>query len=470
LAVSLFCSCSARLAPETPDAAIDATPVYSRCEDSTRATPESLAQKAATYDARLMSLHVGAATPWVMDVAIAAGVDPDRATSADVTAWRSGENDGLWNGLAIAAEAYRYAVTHDPAARAALATLLAGESQRARIAGVPGLLVRQMIPPNATALACPTDPALYVPSPTKTANRWVRIDDAGCAEVADDTGAFHATTHCGLGEFASWCFLDNISQDEYIGHIFGLGAVSRVVDDPELAATANQLLSDIAAHLSAHGMEFVDWDGRATAWGKLHPDAGTDSPGYLAVLGLSFLATAHADAYAQLAPSYQTYLDQIEVLYGCTSNWNDISMLAASFYQLIWNAPESDRAIYRAAIPALTDEKNAWFDFMYAAQSPTPQYAAVEDGVCQLREFPASNVAAAHDTTRAKQTCTGRHDESMAAAPFDVADRCAATFVWWGNPYMRTTCTADATLVQQPTGYLLPYWMGRYFGFIDANL
>src|SRR5262249_27237806 len=154
------------------------------------------------------------------------GVDPEVATSADVTVWRSGENDGLWNGLAMAAEAYRFAVTHDPAAHDILATLLTGERQRMQITGVPGLLVREVIPPGVAGLSCPTDPAQYVPSPTKTANRWVRIGTDGCAQTSDGT-TFQSTTHCGLTAFVNWCFLDNISQDEYVGHVFGLGAVAR---------------------------------------------------------------------------------------------------------------------------------------------------------------------------------------------------------------------------------------------------
>src|SRR5690349_6073658 len=84
------------------------------CADDPRATPESLADKAAAYDARLVSLHVGPQRPWVVDVQLAPGVDPERATANDVVAWRNGENDGLWSSLALAAEAYRFATTHDP--------------------------------------------------------------------------------------------------------------------------------------------------------------------------------------------------------------------------------------------------------------------------------------------------------------------------------------------------------------------
>jgi hypothetical protein len=460
--------------------------VWPTCDDDPRATPESLADKAAGYDARLASLHVGPHTPWVLDVAIAAGVDPEAATANDVVAWRSGENDGLWSALAMAAEAYRFATTHDPAARDVLATLLAGERQRMQITGVPGLFVRQLIPPRVTGLACPTDPALYTPSADKTANRWVAIDAAGCADVADATGALQPTSHCGLAAFAGWCFLDNISQDEYVGHVFALGAVARLVDDPELNAIAVDLLDQLGNHLVAHGMEFVDWDGRPTQWGKVHPGAGGDSDGYLAVLGASFLATAArgtgdaalASAYDQLGAT--GYLDQIAIWSGpdgCTSNWNDLSMLTASFHDLLWqDADSARRAAYAAALDAVLVqaprgvlvEHDVWYELLWASQASGDRTAAVKDAMCQLHEFPRSNHAVARDASAlAPAACTGRSGESLAAAPFSIADRCAATFAWWGDPYERRACASDPTLVMQPAGYLLPYWMARYYGFTE---
>src|SRR3569832_2517710 len=204
-------------------------PVWSTCAGDLRATPETLEQKAAAYDARAIALHTTAQTPWVLDVELATGTAPETATAADVVVWRSGENDGLWSSLVLAAEAYRFAVTHAPAARSALATLLHGEQLRMAITGVPGLFTRQLIPPGVAGLACPTDPAVYVPTADKRGNRWVKIDAAGCVETADAGGAFHETTHCGLAAFAGWCFLANVSQDEFSGHLFALGAVARLV-------------------------------------------------------------------------------------------------------------------------------------------------------------------------------------------------------------------------------------------------
>jgi hypothetical protein len=56
------------------------------------------------------------------------------------------------------------------------------------------------------------------------------------------------------------------------------------------------------------------------------------------------------------------------------------------------------------------------------------------------------------------EVCLDRQDNSLARAPFAIADRCAATFAYWGN-YERHAC--DVARAQ--------YWMERYYGFIAAD-
>lgn len=67
------------------------------------------------------------------------------------------------------------------------------------------------------------------------------------------------------------------------------------------------------------------------------------------------------------------------------------------------------------------------------------------------------------------EACRDRQDASLAATPFSIADRCATTFAYWGNPYERQRCAAEPTHVKAPGSFLLPYWMGRYHGFIAAD-
>ena len=213
------------------------SPAWDTCAGEPRATAESLAEKAATYDELAARLHIHPTLRWLAPVHLPSGATESTATFADVDVWHSGENDGLWSALYLAAQAYRYAVTHDAGSLATIRTLMDGEAARMRITGVPGVFTRQMIPPGVTGLVCPTTPSSYVPDVEKDDNRWVQVRDDGCVWVVDgSTMTWTATTHCGLDEFSGWCFLDNVSKDEYAGHLFALGAVWRLVDDEALRA------------------------------------------------------------------------------------------------------------------------------------------------------------------------------------------------------------------------------------------
>lgn len=485
------------------------SPTWPRCENAPRATAESLSAKAAIYDARVESLHMHPRMPWVVDVVLEPGVDPETAIASDVAAWWSGENDGLFSGLVFAAEAYRYGATGDARVLSLLDRFMDGEEQRMRITGVRGLFARQIIPPGIEGLACPTDLAEYTPAPDKRGNRWVRIGSDGCAQIVPEgTGAFVSTSHCGLADLAGWCFKDNPSQDEYVGHAVALNALARVLHDRALqgSTTAEEIIlgnrvqdmrNQIHRHLAEHGNVFVDWDGRETQWGKLYPGAPGDTRGYLAVVGLGVQSMGVLDRTLDYTPPFwqsredwAVELDEIDQWTGpdgCEANWNNLSMLTASFHETI-NWPLELDTVYRGAFAASLEQPtqttrtilaqhNAWWELLWALGKPLgpgtdgPAYAAVEDAICQLKQFPRSNHQVARDTSvLAPNACTDRLGNSLAAQPFEIADRCAATFAYWGNPYERHQCDDRHELVRQPGGYLLPYWMGRYFGFIAADL
>jgi hypothetical protein len=386
-----------------------------------------------------------------------------------------------------------------------------GEEQRMRITGVRGLFARQIIPPGIEGIACPTDLAEYTPAPDKRGNKWVRIGDDGCAQIVDaGTTSFRSTAHCGLGEFKGWCFKDNPSQDEYVGHALALNGLARVLIERFIERTdtlADRLLMDrviemrkaIHGHLAQNDNVIVDWDGRETQWGKLYPGAPGDTRGYLAVVGLGVQATGAFDPTLDyIPPFWETRrewvveldeIDQWDGTDGCEANWNNLAMLTASFYETInWGANLEDAIPYRNAFATslanpvettrgILAQHNAWWQILWAVAKPLgpgtdgPALAAVEDAVCQLKQFPRSNHQVAKNTAAlAPHACSDRLDSSLATQAFEIADRCAATFAYWGNPYERSQCDDWHELVRQPGSYLLPYWMGRYFGFIPADL
>jgi hypothetical protein len=512
-------------------------PTWSRCEGEPRATTESLADKAAYLEDRVRQLHLNPALRWVtpvtlpcLEIACGAGETPpcydcttpavaeEVATWQDVATFHSGENDGLWSALYLAAEAFRYAVTRDSAALDTIEVLLAGEVDRVRITGVPGLFTRQLIPPGVAGIACPTDLSRYVPDEEKDDNQWVRVGTTGCVETVDaESGDWVTSTHCGLDDYVGWCWLDNVSKDEYSGHMFALGALLMLVDDAGVQATVRDLLGQVGRHLADNRLTVVDWDGRVTEHGKLYARSMEDWPSFNAAMAMDFMKLAAQatddpeliDWYdncllqrggerdcVQRPPetprAYTEYLPEASLYIGadsCGSNWNNFSMHALSLHNLIWleHDPTTRAALQRHLAddffaPAdkarpLSAQHNAFFDFIFAAQkalgpeSDGPAYDAVEDGLCMLRQFPASKHTRTV-TCPADQcvlsSCTDRFDDPILESPREVADRCVGTFLWWGNPYSPKECTEDRRTVYPGSDYLLAYWMGRYYGFVDA--
>lgn len=516
---------AADAAPETvADAPADApaeaaAPAWGTCPADPLATKETLAGKAAYYDAIASRLHIHPQLKWIAHVRLKEGAAEKDATWEDVESWHTGENDGLWSGLYLASQAFRFAVTKSPESLANIKTLLEGEVARMGVTGVPGVFTRQYIPPAVPGIACPADKAHYVPDVEKDDNRWVQVREDGCVWTVDGaTQEWRKSDHCGLDAYKGYCWLDNVSQDEYAGHMLALGAIWKLVDDPGVKATAADLLEQVGVHLMENDLSFVDWDGRVTEHGKMWATSFADTPGFLAVEAMDYLRMAaeasgradllafYRDCLLQLGGEkkclpqedpkpYTDWLDHM-LLYvganGCKSNYNNFSMVMANIHTLIWY--ETDPAIRErvqqaldvglmrpreanAVARRLIDQGNAWFNFIWASQKRVtaedgPAYEAVEEGICALRQFPASKHQNAQDSmAKYAHWCDGRLDgTSETEFPIPVAEQCVATFLWWGDPYRRETCTEDPREVRQPCDYLLAYWMGRYYGFISEDL
>ena len=499
------------------------SPSWSKCESDPDATVESLAEKAQGYEDIAKRLHVHPDLKWMLGVTLPCltpectepAVPEAQATWQDVELWHSGENDGLWSALYLTAQAYRYGVTKDSEALDMIKLLLEGQRRRMAITGVPGIYTRQLIPPNFDGLSCPTEPEEYLVDEEKDDNQWVRVGSDGCVQVVDpDTLDFVSTDHCGLEQFAGWCWLDNVSEDEYSGHMLAHAAVARLVDDPEVQAANAALLAQVGQHLVDHKLELYDWDGRRTEHGKLWP--GDVLSGYMATMTLAFMK---AVAVGTGDPAFQAFIDQCMLKrssgdqqcldqfgaatkpydelvwqaaldFGCKSNWNNFSMHMLSLHTLLMLEQEpSLRATYQAALKddmfdfpeserPLKEQNNTLYDFIFAADkalgpaSDGPAYDAVENGICMLRQFPASEHIREMSCPADQCTpvCEDRFDRPMTDYARPMAERCMGTFIWWKSPYSLAECSENLRTIKPPADYLLPYWMGRYYGFIDETM
>ncbi|MEZ4266549.1 MAG: hypothetical protein R3F39_09235 [Myxococcota bacterium] len=498
------------------------SPAWGTCPDGP-STTETLAQKAAGYDAIAARLHVHPTLKFMATVELAraevtcpagqtapcyAPVKPaSEATYDDVDKFITDANDGLWSALYLTSQAYRYAVTRSPEALAMIKLLLEGEVERMEITGVSGVFARRLIPPGVKGADCPADDATYKVDVEKDDDRWVRVGTTGCVEAVNAAGEWFTSTRCGLEKYAGWCFYDNVSQDEYAGHMMALGAIIRLVDDAGARATATELLRKVGLHLAANKLKFIDWDDRPTEHGFIGMPA----------MALGWLATAAAvtedptivdfyrgcllqedgprDCLDALGSFLLPMSDNLELMANyagagdCASNWNGRSMTITSFTNLLWFA--NDPALLARARDLMANavmnppgaarpmviEDNPWWNFFWAAHKahgpadPTPLLAEVEAGICQLKRFPADkhqpeiNAAAIYETD-----CIDRLDNPLAATIIPPELRCPTKFLWWFNPYEIQTCEEKTWRITQPQDFLMPYWMGRYYGFIPPEL
>ncbi len=508
-------------------------PEWSTCPNEALATVETLAEKAAFYDDIAVRLHVHPDLKWIANVRLKTkevdcpdGLEPpclepvaplSEATWEDVEHFSTGENDGLWSGLYLASQAYRYSVTKSPEALANIKLLLEGVQTRMAITGVPGLFTRQYIPAGVEGISCPADDVEYVVDVEKDDNQWVRIKEDGCAWVVDnETMEWTGTDHCGLDQFAGWCWLDNVSQDEYGGHMLALGALLKLVDEPEVQAIVRDLLEKVGVHLMENQLTFVDWDGRVTEHGWLFPMALANTPGFLAIEALSWIGMAVAASDREdLADFYTNCLLQqggekkcldwplqkaqpftdyfyLTALYngtkGCLTNFNNVSMLTSAYQGMLMF--DEDPQVRPLVLKAFEEEivffdspkstqhlQNPWYSFAWAGvqegipAAGDPVYEMVEEAVCTLRQFPATQAIPDMDNLALyDHFCDSRLGASMTEFPIPVAESCPSTFIFWRNPYVRHKCTAQPWQVKQPGDYLLAYWMGRYHGLIGEDL
>jgi hypothetical protein len=105
------------------------------------------------------------------------------------------------------------------------------------------------------------------------------------------------------------------------------------------------------------------------------------------------------------------------------------------------------------------------------AETADPDEATglIEAAVCTLKRFHLDNIRRARDSTNYDEWCVSPRHGSLAAHPIPIEERCRPTFEWWGDPNEREVCVEDLFRAEPPAAFLLPYWMGRYYGFIRAE-
>lgn len=208
-------------------------------------------------------------------------------------------------------------------------------------------------------------------------------------------------------------------------------------------------------------------------------------------LAAAFRAALHVSANV---PSYAARRDALAAYYdrnfadwmGLAADWRmrqdcgdayhgiNIAFMPAYLWARLESDPVRQAEIRRDVIqarlwPSVADDKNVFFAFMYASQAPegADLSAILQEQVEQLEGFPvAPNQAVPVDLRGIYPEDPDCPDQSAIA--INVSQRVPASFIWQDKPFEWYSPGLE-TRVFGGVDYLLAYWLGRYYGFIQDD-
>ena len=359
-------------------------------------------------------------------------MDPIFATpdSEEIVGYTHCGDSAIWTGHYLAAEAFRYNVTRTPDAL---------DNVRAALVGLEGLLDVTGTNPLSRCLISMTSPYAQA----------IITEEAG-------HGVYQNTQF-------GWYWIGGTSRDQYSGAFFGLGVAYDLVDDPQVRARISSLTTLLLNFLLGH-----DWLVRM-------PD-GSISTTFIgrADQQLSLLQVGRHVNSGRFSTTYDLYRlfssplviapISLEVL--DNNSYFKFNLDSINLFNLIRLENSSFNTIYREAYDILRrhtdDQKNAFFNMIERALNG-PNDARDADTREMLEQWLLRPRRDLPIDLRGVYPACGSTD--MACVPVPIVDRPRTDFLWQRNPFL---LVGQGTSMIETAGidYILPYWMGRYYGTI----
>lgn len=398
----------------------------------------SLEQKAQLFEERIRLRHDrhGLVAPSHLRI------PGDLATSRT----RDDDNDGLWTSLYAAAECFRYAVTHSAEALA-----------------------------NAKKS---TEAVLFLEEVTGKrgfpARSYIRR-----GEPMPQGGEWHWT---GDGKYY---WKGDTSSDEIAGHFFLYSVATDLLPDPELKKRIRETSARIAGHILSHGYELIDVDGKPTRWGRWSKQYFREDPADSTLNSLELLGFLKSAAHITGDSRYEREYRKAAIDMGYARqatrylelrqeiNYSDEELAMLSLYCLFRHEkdPEMLNRYYRPALDQwwenMVREENPLWTFIYLTGRPNSG-VDLRAAVRTLYRMPIDTVAWSVKNSQRKDVVmdagVDRFQNSEFRPLLPPDERPAMK--WNTNPFVIDG--GNPSQEDDGAAFLLPYWLGRYYGFIQA--
>ena len=384
------------------------------------------------------------------------------------------DNDGLFTGLYCASQCFRYKVTGDEKAKETAKQAVEAMIKLTEVTGRPGFTAR--------------------------ATRYSHEENFG-------TGNREEWHYCEGNPECEW--LGETSSDEMTGHYFAYGIYYDLVADEEEKKKIAKTVKSITDHIIEHNFHLTDVDGVPTTWANWEPDLlnnddrwyyerGTNSLEILSFLKTTYHVTGeekYNDVYKMLIKKHHYAMNcmQYKVEDGHIAHIDDQLDFTNIYPLIVYTDNEAEKEIFKMGLHHHWQyervERSPMFNIIYGAL--TNDSCDVENAAKSLSEMNLDLIRWPVYNSYRKDIIWDTEQEELGVPAqlkypveysarvlvhYDgnqmVCDSGAEEFININTKTVNRTSTLPGTAgangmrAMQPYIFLLPYWMGRYYGLI----
>lgn len=327
-------------------------------------------------------------------------------------------DSALWTGAYLAAEAFRYGVTRSPAALTSVKAALS---------------------------------ALKALSDVTGDNRLAR-----CMFLSDSPYAFemeNEEAHNTIHQNSPWIWIGNTSRDQIVGAFFGLGVAYDLVDDAWVRSTVSDLATRLIGFISRHRWSPND-DYSSTF--ELRPES----------LQMLLQVTRHVNPLNSVqGPFFVAPVDAaVFVDVQTNDSYYKFNLDYMSLYHLVRLQDNDDnRRAYDIVRTYTALHQNAFFDIVDRALGAVNVTRDAELVALLGQWLQRPRRASYVDLTSMLPMCGA---DACSVVP--VVLRPPTDYLWQRNPFQVSGGSSEI-IENAGIDYILPYWMGRYYGVIAPD-
>ena len=327
-------------------------------------------------------------------------------------------DSALWTGAYLAAESFRYKVTQSADALVNVRNALAALKGLADVTG-DNRLARCMVPAGSPYAAS------------------IEREEA----------------HNGIHYNSFWMWVGGTSRDQVVGAFFGLATAFDMVDDAGVRKSVSDLATRLIGFISRH-----QWspDDDITTTFELRPES----------LQMLVQVARHVNPSNSISGPFWVPPVEAAVLVDVRSNssYFKFNLDYMSLYNLIrlLNNSNNQRA-YKIVRDHTASHQNAFFDVVDRALRGV---SVSRDG--EMRSLLRQWLQRPRRDDYVDLTHVLRLCGAEACQPVPVPLRPPTDYLWQRDPF-QVTGGSGGTVESAGIDYILPYWMGRYYGVVPGD-